>query len=105
MAEPRCYAPNGSANLEYCHDDGCTKCKFAAGDPSNEIVAFRFGTLIVFDPLEARVLIAQDVSFEMVSRKLMQLMASMDLGENWKRGAGAPTLFLLSELKNGEVPN
>ena len=59
-----------------------------------EIVALRFDTIITNDTQEIIKRLNRGDSYELLTRRRMQLMAAMDLGPRWEQLAKGRTLFL-----------
>ena len=70
-----------------------------------EIVGAKIGTRIT-NSLAAIKQASQDGTLsDLLDRKQMQFMASMDLGRNWEMMATGPTLFLIDDNGKPHAPN
>lgn len=65
-----------------------------------EIIAARIGSKITNDFATIRNGILSGKDYELLDRKRLQLMASMDLGKQWEDLAKSPTLFYITKEGN-----
>lgn len=67
-----------------------------------EIVAAKIGDVITNNKQQIRSAIKFNLPISFIDRRHMQIMAAMDLGENWRKLAAGETLFCINEDKRGD---